>query len=255
MTGPLLVADAATLRYGRGPVVVHEASLAVAPGDAVGIVGESGSGKSTLARALVGDLHPAAGAVLVNGRPWRDVGRRDPERRMVQLVFQDPYSALNPRLSPRAAVAEALRVVAEVPRGAADERAGALLSSVGLDGTLQDRSVRRLSGGQRQRVVVARALACDPAILVADEPTSSLDVSVQAQILNLLLDLRRERGLGLVLVTHDLAVLAHMTRTAVVMHEGHVVEAGPTAEITRSPRHPYTKVLMGHSHADPTEVP
>lgn len=241
----ILAAEEVTLGYDpASPPVVIGASITVSAGESVGIVGESGSGKSTLARALVGGLMPRAGSIRVNGRSWGDVRRRDPERRQVQMVFQDPYSALNPRLSPLAAVTEVRRVLGKGSRSEARQQAAALLERVGLHGDTIERRVNRLSGGQRQRVVIARALACEPRVLVADEPTSSLDVSVQAQILNLFLELREERGLALVLVTHDLAVLKHMTDHALVMYQGRVRESGPTSMLLESPTHPYTAELM-----------
>jgi ABC-type glutathione transport system ATPase component len=247
---PLLIADDVALGYDRAaPPVVVGASIQVGAGEAVGIVGESGSGKTTLARGLVGGLTPWSGSILVNGRPWSEVKRRDPERRSVQMVFQDPYSALNPRMTPLSTVAEVRRVVAHAKKGEAREQAIELLERVGLDGSSVDQHVSRLSGGQRQRVVVARALACEPKVLLADEPTSSLDVSVQAQILNLLLDLRQERGLALVLVTHDLAVLKHLTNYAHVMYQGRICESASTSRLLEAPEHPYTAELVGASHS------
>ena len=247
---PLLVAEEVTLGYDRaGPPVVVGASIKVGAGEAVGIVGESGSGKTTLARGLVGGLMPWSGSILVNGRSWCDVKRRDPERRSVQMVFQDPYSALNPRMTPLATVIEVRRVVAKATKAEARRQAVELLERVGLDGSSVGQHVGRLSGGQRQRVVVARALACDPSVLIADEPTSSLDVSVQAQILNLLLDLRQERGLALVLVTHDLAVLKHLTSYAHVMYQGRICESASTTQSLEAPEHPYTAELVGASHS------
>ena len=244
-----LIAEDVTLAYHRGdtPVVSH-ASLRIGTGEAVGIVGESGSGKTTLARALVGELPPRSGSITVNGRAWSIVRRRDRERRAVQMIFQDPYSALNPRMTARETVAEALQIMAGTPRRSASAAAVELLVRAGLSETVIDRSPRRLSGGQRQRVVIARALAGEPEILIADEPTSSLDVSVQAQILNLLIDLRAERGIGLVLVTHDLTLLAHMTDRVAVMYGGRIVEEGPTEQLLAAPAHPYTAQLMA-AHA------
>jgi peptide/nickel transport system ATP-binding protein len=250
----VLAAEEVTLGYDRAaPPAVVGASIKVGPGESVGIVGESGSGKTTLARGLVGGLMPSAGSILVNGRSWSEVGRRDPERRQIQMVFQDPYSALNPTLSPLAAVTEVRRVLAKATRSDARRQAAALLERVGLHGDAVERRVNRLSGGQRQRVVIARALACDPRVLVADEPTSSLDVSVQAQILNLFLELREERGLALILVTHDLAILRHMTDYALVMYRGRVCESGPTKKVLESPAHPYTAQLVSATHSPALE--
>ncbi|GII95170.1 ATP-binding cassette domain-containing protein [Sinosporangium siamense] len=159
---PLLEAESVDLAYPGGPAVVRDASLVVHAGAAIGIAGESGSGKSTLARALLGELDPVRGAVRVGGRPWRDVKRRDPERLIAQMVYQDPYSALNPLLSPRQAVEEALAVCRGMPRARRRAEARELLGSVGLPERSFDVRPKRLSGGQRQRVVIARALACEP---------------------------------------------------------------------------------------------
>ena len=239
----LLAADGVALGY-RGVEVVRGVSLQVRSGEALGVAGESGSGKSTLAKALAGDLAPMRGSVTVAGRPWADIRRTDPGRRRIQMIFQDPYSALNPRMTPRQAVSETLHVVCGVARRELSQRAADLLARVGLSGDAIDARPHRLSGGQRQRVVIARAIACEPDVLIADEPTSSLDVSIQAQILDLLLDLRAERGLALVLVTHDLAVLKHMTETCLVMQDGNVVEEGPTGQILAQPQHAYTRTLV-----------
>ncbi len=241
----LLVARDVTVRYQRHttPAVIA-ANLQLQAGEAVGIVGESGSGKTTFARALVGAREPSEGEVTISGRRWNEIPRRDPLRRTVQMVFQDPYASLNPILSARQAVAEVFRVWDKVPNHEAVRRAEALLKEVGLVGSAVDARPAHLSGGQRQRVGIARALACNPAVLVADEPTSALDVSVQAQILNLLADLRDRRHLALVLVSHDLSVVRHMTERTMVMYGGRVVERGSTAALFSTPRHPYTRVLL-----------
>jgi peptide/nickel transport system ATP-binding protein len=249
-TEAVLAADDISLGYG-GVAVVHGVSLRVHSGAALGVAGESGSGKSTLAKALVGDLIPIRGSVTVHGRAWQDVRRKDPDRRRVQMIFQDPYSALNPRMTARQAVAETLHVVCGVPRRDAGQRAAGILARVGLSGAAIEARPHRLSGGQRQRVSIARALACEPDVLIADEPTSSLDVSIQAQILDLLIDLRVERGLALVLVTHDLAVIKHMTDTCLVMQDGIVVEEGPTEQILDRPQHDYTRTLVAAHHGLP----
>jgi ABC-type glutathione transport system ATPase component len=243
----IVIADDVRLAYGE-QTVVHDVSLSVGRGDAIGVAGESGSGKSTLAKALVGDLKPISGSVRVNGRTWSEIGRKDPDRRRVQMVFQDPYSALNPRMTARQTVAEVLRVQRRLPRSEVAVRSGDLLSDVGMTGQAMDVRPQRLSGGMRQRVVIARAIACEPDVLVADEPTSALDVSIQAQILDLLLRLRDERGLALVLVTHDLAVLKHMTDYTVVMKDGRVVEEGATPNILEHPTREYTRTLVRARH-------
>jgi ABC-type glutathione transport system ATPase component len=242
---PALEAREVSVRYDkRGPDAVTAVSLQVPRGGAVGIVGESGSGKSTLARVLVHERPPTTGEALVFGTPWRDVRPRGRARRSVQMIFQDPYGALNPRRTPLAAVAEAAAVARGISQREARQVATELLAEVGLSGPIVERRPRRLSGGQRQRVVIARALACDPEVIVADEPTSALDVSVQAQILNLLMRLREERNLTLVLISHDIAVVNHVTDTVVVMLDGRIVESGPTADVLSAPSDPYTRRLI-----------
>jgi ABC-type glutathione transport system ATPase component len=242
--------DDVTLRYRRDAApAVSGVSLSVPDGGALGIVGESGSGKSTLARMIVGEREPSEGAVRVFGQTWREIPARGPVRRSVQMVFQDPYGALNPRLTPVAAVAEAVGVAQGVARGRREAVARELLAEVGLSGAPTERLPARLSGGQRQRVVIARALACEPKVLVADEPTSALDVSVQAQILNLLMRLREERALTLVLISHDITVVDHMTDRIAVMLRGEVVEHGATETVLRAPEHEYTKQLIAAFYA------
>jgi ABC-type dipeptide/oligopeptide/nickel transport system ATPase subunit len=235
----------AEFRYSRGAApAATGVSFEVRPGDAVGVVGESGSGKTTVGRGLVGALHPSSGSVLVQGQPWRAVKRRDERRRTVQMVFQDPYSSLNPMRSVLATVAEVVQVWDRVPKAEAERRAEQVLAEVGLVGEVVRRRPAALSGGQRQRVGIARALACTPQVLVADEPTSALDVSVQANVLNLLLDLRASRGLAIVLISHDLSVVDYLTERAMVMLRGEVVETGPTRALLSAPQHPYTRELV-----------
>ncbi len=238
-----IVATDVTFSYGTGPTVVKNVSLTVPEGGAIGIVGESGSGKTTLASLLIGMLIPTTGTVTVRGRRWSTVKRRDPLRRAVQMVFQNPYTALNPKFTALQTVAEVYQVSGHNKSESA-ERAEDLLKTVGLSGAAIGKRPGDLSGGQCQRVGIARALAADPAVIVADEPTSALDVSVQAQILNLLNDLRKERGVGLVLISHDLNVVSYLTEQAIVMERGKVVEQGITAELLHSPTHPYTQGLI-----------
>jgi len=241
----LLEAKDVVLRYNaQGPDVVNHVSLEVHAGDAIGIVGESGSGKSSLARVLVGALAPSSGEVLVEGQPWRQVSRKNVRRRDVQMVFQDPYGSLNPRLTALETVSEVLRVARGASASDANRQAADLLREVGLPADAFGRQAGGLSGGQCQRVGIARALACEPKALIADEPTSALDVSVQAQILNLLNDLRERRGLAVVLISHDLDVIHYATRTTYVMHSGNVVESGDTDEIFERPAHQYTLALL-----------
>jgi len=241
-----------------GTELVHGVDLAVRPGEALGVVGESGSGKTLTCRALLGIL-PAGtritgGAVLIEGqdlahadeRAWRDVrGRR------LGAVFQDPASYINPAVRAGAQLEEVLRVTAGVPRRQTRERARELLDSLGLrdvDLVLR-RRVGELSGGMLQRVLIAMALAADPAVLIADEATTALDVTVQAELLDLLRDLRRERGLALILVSHDLAVVSQVCERVLVFRDGAIVEGGATARVLRAPGHPYTRELLA-AHAE-----
>ncbi|MBY4130249.1 ABC transporter ATP-binding protein [Rhodococcus fascians] len=243
-TSPALHATGLSVTYGRSNRVLKDIDLVVPQGSSVGLVGESGSGKSTLAKALVDLVPPAEGKVEVFGRQWSSVGRRDPIRRRIQMIFQDPYGALNPRLSALDAVAEAVTVTQGSDRRAARSKALELLSGVGLAESLVVNKPTSMSGGQRQRVAIARALACEPEVLVADEPTSALDLSVQAQILNLLMDLKTERNLTLVLISHDLSVVSHLCGHVAVMLHGRIVEQGTVADVLDKTEHPYTRKLV-----------
>jgi peptide/nickel transport system ATP-binding protein len=227
--------------------VLRQLNLTATSATRLGVVGESGSGKTTLGRLMVGALAAPPGTVTVNGHEWRAVGRRSELRAGVQLIHQDPFAALNAQMSAIGAVVEAARVTRRLPRRQATEVAASLLDSVGLTMDAARRKPGRLSGGQCQRVAIARALAAGPSILVADEPTSSLDISVQAQILNLIDSVSAERALGLVLISHDLGVVRHMTEEVVVMREGRIVEAGRTAEVLTDAKHPYTRRLIEDS--------
>jgi oligopeptide transport system ATP-binding protein len=222
---------------------VDGVDLELARGEALALVGESGSGKSTLALTLAG-LRPAnRGEIRFDGRvlPAR---RSRADQRRIQMVFQDPYSSLNPRLTVGGMLRELLKVHHIVPPGEAETYSKELLSLVGLDEHALRAYPRQFSGGQRQRVAIARALALRPEILVADEPVSALDVSVQATILNLLRDLRGELGLALLLISHNLAVVRHLCDRVAVMYLGRIVEVAPTARLFADPRHPYTKGLL-----------
>jgi peptide/nickel transport system ATP-binding protein len=223
---------------------LKDVDLDVCAGAAIGVVGESGSGKTTLGRTLVGALLPTDGTVLVEGAPWSAIKRKDPRRREVQMIFQDPYGSLTPWQTPRQVVSEVIRLWEGMSKADASAAAEQLLLEVGLPVEAMDKHPGQLSGGQCQRVGIARALAANPRVLVADEPTSSLDVSVQAQILNLLMRLRVTRKLALVLVSHDLTVVRHMTDDAIVMRHGVVVERGNSERLFSEPEHEYTRQLV-----------
>jgi peptide/nickel transport system ATP-binding protein len=226
-----------TVRYGA-TTAVDGVSLAVPPGQVVGLVGESGSGKSTLARAAVGLAPVSGGAITLDGRPVPTKGRNRP----LQMVFQDPYSSLDPRMSIGESVAEAM------PRGASrtERRAEVrrLLELVHLDPTRAGARPSELSGGQRQRVALARALAGRPAVVIADEITSALDVSIQGAVLNLVRELQRELGLSMLFISHNLAVVRYVATHVAVMHRGRIVEEGPTAQVLAAPDHDYTRELL-----------
>ena len=232
-----LFAPAATLHAVAG------VSLTVRKGEVLGIVGESGCGKSTLARMILGLLPPSAGSVRLGGRDVRSIPRREIARRM-QPVFQDPYSSLNPRRRVADIVQLPLDVQGGVRLAERRRRAIAALDKVGLPARFAGNYPSQLSGGQRQRVAIARALVTEPEIVVCDEPTSALDVSVQSQILNLLMDLRRDLGLTYIFISHNLAVVEHLATHVAVMYLGRVVELAPTEEVFSEPRHPYTQALL-----------
>lgn len=220
--------------------------LSVEAGTTLGLVGESGSGKSTLARCVLRIVEPTSGTVEFDGDDLTALpGRRvDGIYRRAQMVFQDPSSSLNPRMAIGDLVAEPLRLHLGTRRADCRERVDELLSLVGLTAQHADRYPHQLSGGQRQRVGIARALAPDPALLILDEPTSSLDVSVRGQILQLLVDLQRRLGLTYLFISHDLGVVRHLCDQVAVLYLGKVVERGPAADVFGSPRHPYTQALL-----------
>jgi peptide/nickel transport system ATP-binding protein len=220
---------------------VDGVDLTIAKGEALGLVGESGCGKSTLGRCIVGIYEPSAGEIRFRGQVLR---RERSERRHMQIVFQDPYSSLNPRMSVRQVLAELLRVHEIVPVARIDDRCRELVDLVGLGPPALDAYPRQLSGGQRQRVSIARALALEPELLVADEPVSALDVSVQANVLNLLARLREQLGLTLLFIAHNLAVVRHVCDRVAVMYLGRIVEEAPTEEVFSNARHPYTQGLL-----------
>jgi len=221
-------------------------SFTVAAGSTLAVVGESGCGKSTLARLLTMVEAPTSGRLLIDGVDvaTADKAARRILRRHVQIVFQNPYSSLNPRQKIGAALQEPLQVQGEGTREHRDSRARAMLRRVGLRDEHFDRYPHMFSGGQRQRIAIARALMSQPRVLVLDEPVSALDVSIRAQVLNLLADLQRELGVAYVFISHDLSVVRHVANDVVVMYLGRVVEQGPREAIFGSPQHPYTQALL-----------
>ncbi len=244
----LEVADL-VVRYGTGATAftaVAGASLTLERGETLGVVGESGSGKSTIARAIVGIAPVVSGRIVVDGIDARRARgeQRQQLRQRVQLVFQDPSSCLDPRMTVGQSIGEALAIQGRLPREARTRRVAELLDLVGLEARYAQVLPRRLSGGQRQRVAIARALAVEPSILIADEITSALDVSVQGAILNLLCGLQRELGIALLFISHDLAVVRYLCDRIAVMQAGRIVEDGPADGLLANPSDPYTRALL-----------
>jgi peptide/nickel transport system ATP-binding protein len=225
---------------------VDGVSLELQRGETLGLVGESGCGKSTLGRAVLRLVEPTAGRVLFDGADVLHLDRAGlfAFRRRAQMVFQEPHASLNPRLTVAQTLAEALRVHRICPTGAIPQRIQQLMATVGLSPDLAPRRPAALSGGQCQRVGIARALALGPDLLIADEAVSALDVSIQAQVLNLLMRLQAEMHLTMMFISHDLGVVRHLCQTVAVMYLGRIVEYGPADEIFRAPRHPYTQSLV-----------
>lgn len=243
---------------GAGSAAVHRAvddvSLDLRRGEILGLAGGSGSGKTTLARCIIRLAEPDSGQVLLDGIDVLALRGKELRaiRRRIQMVFQDPYSSLNPRMSIGAAILEVGHVHQRIGTNGPDAFVHDMLSRVHLSPSLSLRMPGELSGGQRQRVAIARALATGPDVVIADEAVSALDVSVQAQLLNLFSDLRDELGLSIIFVTHQLAVLASIADRVAVMQTGRIVELGDTADVFRSPQHDYTKALLAaHPRADP----
>ncbi|MDP9000114.1 MAG: ABC transporter ATP-binding protein [Myxococcota bacterium] len=226
---------------------VDGVSLRVRRGETMGLVGESGCGKSTLGRVMLRLLDPTFGRVIFDGRDVTLLTQREmrPLRRRMQIIFQDPYSSLNPRMTVREIVGEAIRIH-KLAKTRADEeaRVAELLERVGLRGDAMDRYPHEFSGGQRQRIGIARALAVEPEFIVCDEPTASLDVSIQAQIVNLLVELQETIGLSYLFVSHDLSIVEHVSHRVAVMYLGRIVEQASAEALYAEPRHPYTRALF-----------
>jgi peptide/nickel transport system ATP-binding protein len=234
-------------RRGTRLRAVAGASISVDAGEIVGLVGESGCGKSTLARAAVGLVPVTEGSVTFEGAPVSTLSRRGRSRALarLQLVFQNPFSSLNPRRKVGSQIADALTTLGLAQRSARTARVRELCSLVGLPASAVDRYPHEFSGGQRQRIAIARTLAAEPSVLVLDEPLASLDASAQAQLANLLVDLSRRLDLGLLLISHDLAIVRHVADSVSVMYLGRMVEQGSTSAVWSMPLHPYSERLIG----------
>jgi oligopeptide/dipeptide ABC transporter ATP-binding protein len=234
------------LGQARGLIAVNDVSLDVAEGETLGLVGESGCGKSSLARLIMHLEQPTAGSIVVGGTDMTTLSAAalKQARRQFQMIFQDPYASLNPRMTARDIIAEPLRNYHEGSRESIDARVVALAESAGLTTYHLDKYPHELSGGQCQRVGIARAIALRPALIVADEPVSALDVSIQAQILNLLMRLQQDMRLTMIFVSHDLSVVAHIADRVAVMYLGRIIELAPAAALFATPAHPYTQTLL-----------
>jgi peptide/nickel transport system ATP-binding protein/oligopeptide transport system ATP-binding protein len=235
------------LRRAIGHVVaVDGVSFAIGAGETLGLVGESGCGKTTVGRSILRLIEPTAGTIKLSGEDITYLRRTElrPYRCQMQIIFQDPFSSLDPRMSAGAIVAEPLRVHGTVRRKERTASVAELFERVGLARAQMRHHPHQFSGGQRQRIGIARALALSPKIIVADEPVSSLDVSIQAQVLNLLMDLQDERRLAYLFISHNLAIIAHISHRVAVMYLGRIVEHAPTADLFARPLHPYTELLL-----------
>jgi len=253
---PLLEVEDLVIRYGKKLApAVEGVSFTIARGETLGLIGESGSGKTTIGRAILGLVPVAGGRIVFDGH---DITHASPAARRalhgdLRAVFQDPFSSLNPRKPIGDAIGEPLRVAGR-PRAERDGRVRDVLASVGLPPGAEDRYPRQFSGGQRQRIAIARALVTDPRLVVCDEAVSALDLSTQAQVLNLLADLRAGKDLGYLFIAHDMAVVEFLAQRVLVLYRGRVVEQGCTEDVIRSPKEQYTRVLMAASPVpDPDE--
>lgn len=248
-SSPVLVAENITVRYRRGRrhfTALDNVSVSVPHGATVGLVGESGSGKSTLAKAILGLVPIAAGRVELLGQDITHLtGRRRRELgRSIQAVFQDPNTSLNPSFTIRRSLIEPLRAQNMLGEVDADARVAEVLTAVGMEPDAASRLPRQFSGGQRQRISIARALITNPQVVVCDEAVSALDLSVQAQVLNLLTDLQSQRGLSYLFISHDMSVVKHICHEVTVLYRGTIKESGPTQLVTTQPADPYTKALL-----------
>lgn len=234
---------------------VNDVTFKLQKGEVVGLVGESGSGKTTAGRAILRLIEPSGGEVVFNGTDITKLSRQQMReyRRQMQIIFQDPFASLNPRMTVSDIISEALEIHGLYPGAQRAERVASLLEKVGLRPEHMRRYPHEFSGGQRQRVGIARALAVDPSFIVADEPVSALDVSIQAQVVNLLQDLQEELGLTVLFIAHDLAVVEYICDRIIVMYLGRVMEIAPSRELNRNPKHPYTEALLSAAPVpDPT---
>ncbi len=265
MTDALLAVEGLVKYYPAGGLLernrrvvkaVDNVSFAIAPGETLGLVGESGSGKTTVGRTILRLELPTAGVVRFDGSDLAELTARELRalRRRMQIVFQDPFASLNPRRTVGASVAEGLEIHRLLPRKEIAGRVAELLEEVGLDASYARKYPHEFSGGQRQRIGIARALAVEPSFIVCDEPVSALDVSVQAQVLNLLLDLRDQRGLAYLFIAHDVALVRQIAHRVAVMYLGTIVEIGAARTVIDAPRHPYTQALVSAvPEPDPTK--